>query len=244
MCDGSGDPCDSLCGGGGCGKCGAPLCNEGAVNTAELALTEAQKAKETLLGLQSDSEEMIRGVRLAEEEASQSLLLANEALMIAESTNNKSMEFKTRVDELIIKMEKFIDGSETTPDEIKVMAEEVLQKGISLKPEQITDLASRINQTIQSLTNIDVILLETADDLASANALKERADQAKADAEKILDLSQKIFNALTVAEEAQDEAQTAIQAANEVMLPDTPFFYDCKLNSAYLELSNSEIFSV
>jgi len=30
-----------------------------------------------------------------------------------------------------------------------------------------------------------------------------------------LDLSQKIFNALTVAEEAQDEAQTAIQAANE-----------------------------
>ena len=50
---------------------------------------------------------------------------------------------------------------------------------ISLTPEQILNLARQINQTIQSLTNIDAILNATRDKLNTVNALKKRADDVK-----------------------------------------------------------------
>ena len=59
------------------------------------------------------------------------------------------------------------------------VAEEVLAMRISLTPAQIQDLANQINETIRGLTDIDNILDATRDDLNQANALKERADNAK-----------------------------------------------------------------
>ena len=48
MCDGTGDPCDDVCGGGGCGRCGGPSCDNGAVTKADNALDFAMKAEEIL----------------------------------------------------------------------------------------------------------------------------------------------------------------------------------------------------
>jgi len=59
------------------------------------------------------------------------------------------------------------------------MAEEVLGRSIPMSQEQIEILAMQINQTIQNLTNIDQILNETAVDLQTSEALKERADNAR-----------------------------------------------------------------
>ena len=50
---------------------------------------------------------------------------------------------------------------------------------ISLTPEEIIKLAQQINQTIQGLQNIDAILNATSDDLAKAQKLKDRAENAK-----------------------------------------------------------------
>ena len=50
---------------------------------------------------------------------------------------------------------------------------------ISLTPEQIIELAQKINATIQGLQDIDAILNATGDDLARAQKLKERAENAK-----------------------------------------------------------------
>ena len=43
-----GDPCDSLCGGGGCNKCGGFGCENGAVTKANKALELANEAKAKL----------------------------------------------------------------------------------------------------------------------------------------------------------------------------------------------------
>lgn len=82
VCDGRGDPCDALCGGGGCGKCGALSCDEGAVTKAESALALAKEAEGILRNRQAESEEMMRGVRQAEAEADASRVLAREALLV------------------------------------------------------------------------------------------------------------------------------------------------------------------
>lgn len=50
---------------------------------------------------------------------------------------------------------------------------------IKLEPEEITDLADKIKNTLQSLTNIDVIIKDTAPNLEKANVLKKSADEAK-----------------------------------------------------------------
>jgi coxsackievirus/adenovirus receptor len=56
---------------------------------------------------------------------------------------------------------------------------QTLNKDIYLRPEQITNLTSSINDTISSLKDIDTILADTSDDLELANSLKKQADKAK-----------------------------------------------------------------
>lgn len=58
------------------------------------------------------------------------------------------------------------------------MAGEVLSMSISLRPDQIRQLANEINSTIQGLQNIDDILDDTRENLTLAQMLKERADNA------------------------------------------------------------------
>lgn len=66
VCDGQGEPCDALCGGGGCGKCGALSCAEGAVTKSENALNMAREAETILRTRHDQAAEMMRGVRQAE----------------------------------------------------------------------------------------------------------------------------------------------------------------------------------
>ena len=51
MCDGTtsvDEPCDSLCGGAGCGKCGGLSCLEGALSKATEAVNSANYADQVL----------------------------------------------------------------------------------------------------------------------------------------------------------------------------------------------------
>lgn len=220
VCDGRGDPCDSLCGGGGCGKCGALSCDEGSVTKAENALSLAKEAESVLRNRQSGSEEMMRGVRQAETDAESARQVAREALLAAERAQNRSESAKAEVDELMSQIDDFLVQPGATPADIRALATDTLSKGISLRPEQITDLARRINETIASLTNIDAILAETSGDLASAKALKDRADAAKSHAQGILTVAQQVLESLAAAQAAQDKAQEAIQTADKVSRTD------------------------
>ena len=50
VCDGAGDPCDSVCGGAGCGKCGGGVsCDEGAVTKSIQAIDLANQSESILV---------------------------------------------------------------------------------------------------------------------------------------------------------------------------------------------------
>jgi len=50
VCDGAGDPCDAVCGGAGCGKCGGPVsCDEGAVTKSIQAIDLANQSESILV---------------------------------------------------------------------------------------------------------------------------------------------------------------------------------------------------
>lgn len=64
MCDKRGDPCDPLCGGGGCGVCGGLSCEHGAVTKADRALGLAKDAEKAIREKETAAEELLRGVML------------------------------------------------------------------------------------------------------------------------------------------------------------------------------------
>merc|ERR1712212_107549 len=65
VCDGETtveDPCDDLCGGAGCGKCGDVSCGEGALTKAQDAVTDAKEAEKILAEKHPKAEEALNKI--------------------------------------------------------------------------------------------------------------------------------------------------------------------------------------
>ncbi|XP_042867621.1 laminin subunit beta-1-like isoform X3 [Penaeus japonicus] len=215
VCDRRGDPCDTYCGGAGCGKCGGLSCNNGLVNTAELALKFADDAEEMLKKKEASVDELLRGISGAKRQSDIASELAQMAYDLAFSSRNLTDSYKARITKLLEEIEEYFNTPGAKPQEIRDLAEEVLAIVISLEPEQITELAEKIALTIESLTNINAIIDATRNDLDLAIQLKERADRAKVKAEGTLGVAERVVEALTEASAAQDAAEQAIMQASD-----------------------------
>lgn len=218
VCDGHGDPCDPLCGGAGCNKCGGLSCDQGAITKADNALGLAEDADKTLREKEKQAAELQNNVAQAKKDADQARDEAQIAYDKALAAKNQSEDVKVDVEDLLDRIEDFLESGGSRPSDIRTLAEEVLNKSISLDPGQIRDLARQINDTIASLTDIDKILAETAGNLDLARGLKGRADRAKKKAEEILEVAQQVLTALDDARDAQDKAQKAIDKANQAIV--------------------------
>jgi coxsackievirus/adenovirus receptor len=181
VCDGRGtvSNCDTLCGGAGCGKCGGLSCTNGATTTADNALDLTTKADGVLKEKEKVARDELNRIIEARHKSDEALREAKAAYERAISAKNTSEETTLEVQELLDRIEEFLREEASRPAEIRTLAEQCLALEISLKPEQIQQLARQINDTISGLTDITRILMETAGDLANANRLKDRADRAK-----------------------------------------------------------------
>ncbi|XP_071442864.1 laminin subunit beta-1 isoform X2 [Hetaerina americana] len=215
VCDKRGEPCDPLCGGAGCGKCGGIPCENGAMAKSESALKYALNAGEIIATKEGKTEEVLRGIAQAKLETMRAHAEAKESYENISNVQNSSEAAMQNASLILGQLEEFLARDGAKPAEIRKLAESVISKGIYLQPAQIMELAQQINNTIASLTDIDAILEDTADDLSRANKLKKDADDAKSAAERILDTAQTVVEALNEAKEAQDKAERAIQKAND-----------------------------
>jgi len=65
VCDGAGDPCDSVCGGAGCGKCGGGVsCDEGAVTKSLQAIDLANQSESILVVKKREIESVFNRVSI------------------------------------------------------------------------------------------------------------------------------------------------------------------------------------
>lgn len=207
--------CGGLCGGANCPTCGSESCTEGAVSKARSALELAKDSERILKTNEKNARELLTAVKEAEKDAEEALNEAQLAFQRAQAAKNQSENVSAELEQLLDNLDKFLTSEGARPSEIRTLAEDCLKLSISLQPHQITELAEQINDTIQSLTNIDAILQETADDKNIAKSLKDRADRAKKDADAILDIAKKVLDALEKAKEAQELARDAINKARE-----------------------------
>ncbi|XP_063445068.1 laminin subunit beta-1-like [Mytilus trossulus] len=214
VCDGRGDPCDSVCGGGGCGKCGGISCDGGALTKADNAIDRANQAKLLLDIKEVDANTMLTEIQQAQQEAEEAKDQAQMAYNEAMKAKNQTEKAKLMLQNVLSDVQDFLGLGRATPDDVKEITEEVLGMSISLTPDQIIELAQKINETIWGLQNIDSILNATRDDLDKAQKLKERAENAKGDANTILGKAQDVLDNLKGATSAQELATVAINKAD------------------------------
>lgn len=206
--------CDQLCGGSLCNKCGGLSCSEGATTKASNALDLAQQAwlllNQKFNQSRSDLDQLDEAKRLSEEALKQ----AKSVLADCELQKAKFDKVGHELNGIMDGVDKFylMDGAK--PAEVRTLGNECLALSISLKPEQILDLARKINETLSSLTNIDKILRDTADDLNTAEQLHQQADRAKDAADNILETVEQVLAMLRLAALEQARAAAAIAAAN------------------------------
>lgn len=212
VCGAPGSPCDAVCGGGGCGRCGGESC-DGAVTKAEKALKLAEQAEERLTANEGSASALlldVQGVKQSAIEAREEAQMAYDAAFAAK---NISESARTDLEDLLNQISNVLGAPKATPEDVKKVAEEVLNMKVSLDPDQIQDLASKINRTVQGLENIDQILAETEKSRALAQQLNHSAEEASAKAQEILKTAQQVRNALDGARRAQEAAEAAIKQA-------------------------------
>lgn len=205
--------CDQLCGGALCNKCGGLSCSEGATTKAGNALDLAQQAMDLLNQKYNQSKLNLEALMQAKNMSEEALRQAKLVMTDCEFQKSKFDKIGNELNGIMDGVDKFslMDGAR--PAEVRTLGNECLALSISLKPEQILDLARKINETISSLTNIEKIHQATADDLAKAEQLHQRADRAKEAADNILETVEQVLKMLQLAAIEQAKAAAAIAAA-------------------------------
>uniref|UniRef100_A0A0N5AN25 Laminin subunit beta-1 n=1 Tax=Syphacia muris TaxID=451379 RepID=A0A0N5AN25_9BILA len=154
-----------------------------------------------------------------------SVTKAEQALMYANETSSKLDEkeadadgannTKLELQKILNETNEFLSEDRSSPEQIRIRAEEVLNKKISLAPEQIQELANQIRDMLKNINNIDDILAETQGNKSIAANLQETAEAASRDASSIRNETKTVSEALTNADKTQKSAQAAINAAKE-----------------------------
>merc|ERR1719277_832488 len=126
VCDGEtsrDDPCDALCGGAGCGKCGDVSCGEGALTKSQDALKDAKDAEQLLKQKDLKAEEALNKISSVYGKVEKSSELAQEAYDMAYDAKNRSQSESERVDLLTKKIDDFLEDDNATPEQVKDVAE-------------------------------------------------------------------------------------------------------------------------
>ena len=92
VCDGDTtreDPCDDLCGGAGCGKCGDVSCGEGALTKSQDALKDAEDAERLLKEKDLEAEEALNKINSVHNSVQRAAQLAGEAKLAAEDAQSR-----------------------------------------------------------------------------------------------------------------------------------------------------------
>lgn len=214
VCGGVTSPCDSLCGGGGCGICGGAGCS-GAVSSAksaaDMAATIEKLLKEKAMNA---TDQLIPKIQDAKREAMEAKEDSVMAYQSADKARNATEATKAQLEKLSDDIRSFIMGEESAqPENIKKITEEVLNMSLPMDKNQIKQLADEINKAIESLTDINKILAETEESRNIAMKLQKRANEASSDAKNIRENAEGVLKALNETKQSQEIAKKAIEQA-------------------------------
>ena len=125
VCDGRGDPCDSLCGGAGCGKCGSLSCNEGLVEVSAIGLEISNDAEAILKLKEASTDDLLRGISAVKRQSDIAANLAQIAYNASLLSKNETDVYSLAVEELLENITDYFDGPRDAVEAIRRLSQEV-----------------------------------------------------------------------------------------------------------------------
>ena len=140
---------------------------------------------------------------------------AQEAHDLAIAARNQSDKMMKDLSDVDKKIWDILESEQSTPAEVRDLAQEVLSMTITLTPDEIRGLADQIKEIVSSLSDPESILKDTYSDLELAHEIRDRANWTKSVAEKQEELANKVNTLLQETRESQELAQEAISKAED-----------------------------
>lgn len=211
---------DSPCGGAGCRdsdgvlKCGGKGC-KGTVGASLKALDNAEDVHKNLTATSEELQTIAKKLRdiatltqTVKTQAKDTLDKAQGKKELFENSNKMLKDF-------IQKIRDFLNEEGADPESIEKVAQQVLAISLPVNRTVILNIIEQIKANIANLTNVEGVFNHTSEQLAKIKDLLKRAQDAKAQAERVSDNINKTKEALETSQNAITKAEKKITTALE-----------------------------
>ncbi|XP_049892775.1 laminin subunit beta-1b [Epinephelus moara] len=214
-----GDNCSgSTCGGLGCvGEDGAPQCGgegcEGLVMTSETALKSAKDLDKEILAAMQEVDKLSRMVWEANNRANEAKVNAMEVLIKSNRSKERVEQSNEQLRNLIKEIRDLLTNEKADVSVIEAVANEVLALEMPTSTEKLQELTKEIKEKVGTLTSVETILSQSAQDIQAAEMLLKEAKAASEVASNMKETADVVRAALDETGRAQSIAMDAIQLA-------------------------------
>ncbi|GLD48271.1 laminin subunit beta-1-like protein [Lates japonicus] len=214
-----GDACSgSPCGGLGCvGEDGAPLCGgegcKGLVTTSQTALKSAKDLDQEILGAMQEVDKLSRMVWEASIRANEAKANAQEVLVKSNRSKERVEQSNEQLRNLIKEIRDLLTNDKADVSVIEKVANEVLALQMPTSSEKLQELTKEIREKVSTLTSVETILNQSAEDIQAAETLLKEAKAASEQASNMKQTADVVKAALDETERAQSIAMDAIKLA-------------------------------
>uniref|UniRef100_A0A4W3H7S0 Laminin subunit beta-1-like n=1 Tax=Callorhinchus milii TaxID=7868 RepID=A0A4W3H7S0_CALMI len=211
---------ETQCGGANCRaddgtrKCGGTGC-DGLLTLAHEAWQNSMDFDTQILSALAEVDLLSKMVAEAKVKADEAKLNAQEVLLKTNNTKEKVDKSNEDLRNLIKQIREFLTQDGADLESIEAVANEVLQLEMPTSPQQLQDLTNDIRVRVQSLSEVEVILNQSAADIERAEALLDEARKSSIQATDVKVTADRVKEALEEAERAQNTAEKAIKTAAE-----------------------------
>uniref|UniRef100_A0A8D0CDK1 Laminin, beta 1a n=1 Tax=Scleropages formosus TaxID=113540 RepID=A0A8D0CDK1_SCLFO len=208
----------SPCGGLGClkedgtRKCGGEGC-DGLVTLAHSAWQKAKDFDREILSALEEVDKLSKMVMEAKMKADEAKRSAQDVLLKSNETKQHVEQSNTELRNLIKQIRDFLTQDGADVESIEAVANEVLAMQMPTTPGQLQNLTEEIREHVGSLSEVEVILNQSAWDIQRAERLLEQAHKASKDAQNVKDTAEMVKAALEEAGRAQGTAARVIKQA-------------------------------
>ncbi|MEE6502318.1 hypothetical protein FKM82_004477 [Ascaphus truei] len=207
--------CDrAACGGANCRhedgrrKCGGENCN-GAVPISTKALAVAQNVTVELENTANQLHDISQKIQEIQGIAQETKVQSEATLAKAKDAKRRIEDSTEKLRDFIRRIKDFLTEEGADPESIELVARQVLNISLPVRPNDIATLLKEIKDSIANLSGVDKILNSTSESLAIAKELLNQAVTAKNRAE---DVGAKVSDVQKELEEAGAKAKSAEKA--------------------------------
>lgn len=221
ICGGAaeGESCSSSpCGGLGCvtetgtSQCGGEGCKS-LVTTSQTALKSAKDLDESIAAAMQEVDKLSRMVWEAKIRADEAKTNALEVLKKSNQSKERVEQSNDQLRNLIKEIRDLLTNEKADMSVIEAVANEVLALEMPSSPEKLQELTDEIKEKVGTLTSVEDILSQSAEDIQAAEMLLQQAKAASIQASDIKESADVVKAALDETERAQSIALEAIQLA-------------------------------